>query len=115
MAKQKSSTEVNDILRPLLSNKRIVSYLITRNIDKGHNKVYIFVVHKTPTHNSLARFWGRFGATTLSHSVTEYDLKTYQKLLNEKASKGYKLVTDEELLKNRIVYNDICTQISRAL
>jgi len=117
MAKSKQVRRVADILRPLTSNKKIVTYLITKCVEGTSNKVYIYVVAKPLKGSILAlvRFWGRFSAEGLKHTSDTFDQATFQKLLDEKAKKGYKLVSDEELLKFEQEYTDICAHISEKL
>lgn len=117
MAKSKQVRRVADILRPLTSNKKIVTYLITKCVEGTSNKVYIYVVAKEPKGKILAlvRFWGRFSAEGLKHTSYAFDRVEFQKLLDEKAKKGYKLVSDDELLKFEQEYTDICEYISGKL
>ena len=117
MAKNKASREAAEILEPLNTNKNILSYLITRNCEKGHNKAYVFVIlHKRKKPLFLIRFWGKFDERSLMREKwDDYSQSEHQQLLNEKARDGYKIASDEELIRNKKVYAAIAGYIDEQI
>jgi len=98
-------------LGPLVNNKKIMTYVITRCTTGTSNKLYIFIV---ATHNKkmyLARFWGPFDGG-ISGMHEDYDKDTFQKLINEKAKKGYTIEPNHIIIENSDVYSNFADEIS---
>lgn len=114
MAKNKLNRDVAEILEPLDTNKKILSYLIVRNCTKNHNKAYIFVVlqhRKKPTH--LVRFWTKFDEYSKMNEIWgSYSQKVHQRLLNAKAKEGYKIPSDDEYIKHKKIYRAIAEAVA---
>jgi len=90
-------------LKPLVDNKNIMTYIITRCIEDSSDKLYIFVVVSYKKKLYLARFWGAFnGAMTGMHE--DFDSNEFQKIINEKGKKGYKIVDNMEITEAEDVY-----------
>jgi len=97
-------------LKPLSTNKKIDTYLITRCTEGTSDKVYIFVVAKYKKQKVLARFWGKFGYVP-SGMHTLYDQKEFQALIDEKARTMYKIVSDARIMESEVVYAAYANEI----
>jgi len=102
---------VPDCLKPLIDNKGIMTYIITRCTEGTSDKVYIFIVATHKKKMYLARFWGAF-AGAMSGMHEDYNKDAFQKLINEKALKGYKIVDNTEITESSDVYETIAKGIS---
>ena len=102
---------VPDCFKPLVDNKAVSTYIITRCIEGTSNKLYIFIIATYKKKPYLARFWGPFNGQMYGIHE-EYDKDALQKLINEKALKGYRIVDNVEITESSDVYGKIAQSIS---
>jgi hypothetical protein len=97
--------------KPLDTNKHVSMYIATHCTEGTSNKVYIFVIASHKKKQYLARFWGKYGGT-LTGTYDTYDQNTFQKLIDEKGTEGYRIVDNTTIAASEHVWGPYAEKIS---
>jgi hypothetical protein len=103
-------TSVPDCLKPLSDCKQVSLYLITRCEEGTSDKIYVFLDVTVKKSRYLVRVWGAYGGT-LSAMHTLYDQTEFQKLINDKGEKGYKIVPGAAIIDGEDTWGVYAEQI----